>query len=218
MKFDENSKINPFSYFSRPKFDITKARKNTVNNPFLSDNIDSEDNYFDGHRSKQRPSQYPKLDANPFKKDENNKKVPFQKGEINYRELFPGLNKNRNRENISNNQDKRERNLIIRPNINIYICDPNYLNNPLNNNIKKIFKTESKKAKEPDKSHNKIQEEKDRLLDLIADIAEAAAPPIDPVSDLAHEMTKLCIEEGCENDKKIYTNDGSGGIGEIYID
>ena len=110
---------SPFSYFSRPKMDISKHRRNLPINPFLAKKEDSEDDFFGNARSKPRPSHNLRVDDDLFEEENKEKRGPFFRGDRNYKKVFKiGLNNNNNKDNME--KDKSDRNIIIKPNINIY--------------------------------------------------------------------------------------------------
>ena len=80
-----NQVINPspFSYFSRPKMDISKHRRNLPINPFLAKKEDSEDDFFGNARSKPRPSHNLRVDDDLFGEENKEKRGPFFRGDRN---------------------------------------------------------------------------------------------------------------------------------------
>ena len=216
-----NQVINPspFSYFSRPKMDISKHRRNLPINPFLAKKEDSEDDFFGNARSKPRPSHNLRVDDDLFEEENKEKRGPFFRGDRNYKKVFKiGLNNNNNKDNME--KDKSDRNIIIKPNINIFICDPNYLKKESSlHNIQQLVKSEIKKVKE--KEDNNRKEEEDKYFDRVLEIAqnnEQSAPPIDQVSDLVNIFDKLDINKKSKDNKERFVNVGMKGLGNYYMD
>ena len=117
-------------------------------------------------------------------------------------------------------KDKSDRNIIIKPNINIFICDPNYLKKESSlHNIQQLVNSEIKKVKE--KEDNNRKEEEDKYFDRVLEIAqnnEQSAPPIDQVSDLVNIFDKLDINKKSKDNKERFVNIGMKGLGNYYMD
>ena len=240
MEFNDNSEFNPFVDFSKQKFPQTKPRFHANNNPFqLRRNDYLELNFNTTIKSKPRPKHYPHLDINPF---ENEGNVPFKKDKDKINPAFQGLNNNRNISNNKNSNDD-DNNIVLRPNINIFICDSSFLNNnplKIRGTHHQIKSNKKEKEKNDEKSIFNIklkekEKEKEKKFNLIVDIdnnmnAPAPIAPIDPMISFQEKFEKLKLDDENENpfkikesinkekDEKIYTNDGEGNLGDYYFD
>ena len=222
--------IDDYDYFSDPKTSEKKINNNIPQNPFrLSPH---EINLKKGPKTKQRPSHYPTLN-NPFERDHKDEieECPFHKGEINYNSVFKRPKKKINEEKFQNalNEKENKDNIIVHPNINIIICDPNFLKESSNReNIQCIVQSEINKIKEEISSNLKGNKKEQNNIS-IADL-NAAAPITEDISYLNERVQKIRIydesnkkekkekKENEVNSEKIYTNDGNVDIGKYYID
>ena len=230
MGDNTNSFLNPFLFNNTRKFEMTKTRNRADKNPFLLDKRELQElNFNSTIKSKPRPKHYLNLNEDYFENDIMDKKMekaPFTKGKQNFNALFKGFEDNKEIKKEANN-------LIIRPNINIFICVPNNLNNiPINQNhdiIQSHQKREKSKKVINPFIRNQEETEEDRLFNLIVDLNEktgnpAPVQPGDPISDVTDMLDKMDInsKEGGfqkkENDEKIYTNDNMETPGRYYME
>ncbi len=203
---------SPFSYFSQPQMDILKYRRNLQINPFLAKKEDSEDNYFGNARSNRRPNHNLRVDDDLFEEENKEERGPFFRGDRNYKKAYKiGLNNNKYKDNME--KDKSDKNVIIKPNINIYICDSNYLKKESSlHNIQQLVKSEIKKVKE--KEDKKRKEEENKYVNRLFEMA----PPIDVVSDLVNIFDKLDINKKDKDNKERFVDIGMEGLGNYYMD
>ena len=203
---------SPFSYFSQPQMDILKYRRNLQINPFLAKKEDSEDNYFGNARSNRRPNHNLRVDDDLFEEENKEERGPFFRGDRNYKKAYKiGLNNNKYKDNME--KDKSDKNVIIKPNINIYICDSNYLKKESSlHNIQQLVKSEIKKVKE--KEDKKRKEEENKYVNRLFEMA----PPIDQVSDLVNIFDKLDINKKDKDNKERFADIGMEGLGNYYMD
>lgn len=237
MNKKDISPINPFQNLLPPKY-LTKNRDCTSNNPFHFPKIDSGESSFTAIIKLKTKSKN-HHGFNPFlnKCEEKEEKAPFYKGEQNIHAVFKGLNKNNNRSNITNLLT-REKQMVVKPKINIYICENDFFNNkPFEDeNINCHFQTDIKEKKYQADNSNIIFSQ-DKKEDEEVDITEslcAPAPAIDPIVDISNKFEKLTLEEMEKrkmikekdlwkhkqqiSEEKIYTNDGNCTIGQYYIE
>lgn len=208
MRDNDNSGFNPFLAFLPRKFE-TKSRNQ--DNPFaIGKNEFQELNFNNTIKSKPRPMHYPNLKNELF---DNNELAPFHKGDQDFTAIFKGYGQK---------DDKKEdkKNVIFRPNINIYICDPNYFKNNKSDKKKENTRSHIKYAKKKSNPFkvNYPKKEEDKMYDLIVDLEENAnAPsPADCIPDVIKMMQRMTLNDREQfskvpdkNDKdKIYTNDG----------
>ena len=128
MNKKDISPINPFQNLLPPKY-LTKNRDCTSNNSSHFPKIDSGESSFTAIIKLKTKSKN-HHGFNPFlnKCEEKEEKAPFYKGEQNIHAVFKGLNKNNNRSNITNLLT-REKQMVVKPKINIYICENDFFNN-----------------------------------------------------------------------------------------
>lgn len=234
MIFGENSNVNPFAQ-------MTKNRIHMRNNPFELGKRDFQELTLNNTlKSKPRPSQYPKLEINPFIKEDKEDKAPFKKGEQDYNSIFKPPHNCNSRpifENLINTEkeekkEKQEKKIIYRPNINIFICDSKSLtsNNPFLINAVHRMKMQKRLQAQDELRYenNKRKDKDDEMFDLIVDINnnynKAAPSPVDPVEDCLNLFQNLNINSQQSQKKekddspKMFTNDGSNDLGESYIE
>ena len=238
MFFGENSNINPFAQ-------MTKNRIHMRNNPFELGKRDFQElNLNNTLKSKPRPSQYPKLEINPFIKEDKEEKAPFKKGEQDYNSVFKPHNykarplfKNpitTEKKEKKEKEEKEEKKIIYRPNINIFICDSKSMtsNNPFLIDAVHRLKVEKRLEAQDEVlyENNKRRDKDDEMFDLFVDInnnnnkAAPAPAPVDLVDDCLNLFQKLNIssQQSQKNDKddspKMFTNDSLTNLGETYFD
>lgn len=224
--------INPFEYQERPKYSANKRRDYSDNNPFFSSENDTHEISFNG-TIKLKTVSRPSHGINPFENYSKKKieELPFHKGESKCYSPFKRLNANNYQSSIANSS-KGEKQLIINPNFNIYICDKDFF---AKNEHTNPFASNSIENKIDSFSviNNTISEEKrqEKEINLTESLC-AAAPAIDPVIDLTERVEKLKLDDGRskkqrknklwkqskkKDNEKIYTNDGSCTLGENYF-
>ena len=223
------SSLDPYDYFSGPKVCENRVQINKYKNPFqLGKNELQEINSKVGFRTKTRKHHYLNLN-DEYSNDIKEERAPFHKGEQNYNTVLRGLKKNSDSCNKHNALNSREK-IIIRPNINIYICDPSCLNVNLseNENIQCIINSEIKKIRE-DYDHFADNGEKSENLKNSTVDMNAPEPIINSVSDLIKGMDKMNLNEQKRkernsnlmaeknNNEKKYTNDNNYTPGDFYM-
>ena len=226
---------DPADYFSEPKIPqshISKNRTTSNINPFAGIG-NQEFNPKIGAKSKPRPSFFPKLCQNTF--DKYKKEDLFmKKGEQDYNKLFQGHKDKKRNDEILNAMDSK-RNVLINPQINIYICDSKYSKDDpqLNKNIQCIIKTEIKKIKDMSPSLIEGKVKKEIGESFQSDIAPA--PIMAQVKDVIKGMKKLSLSDEKEKEKntrnhalmdktniinkeKRFVNEGNCTLGEYYVE
>ena len=207
MRSNENSGFNPFIAFLPRKFE-TKSRN--LDNPFAIGKKEFQElNFNTTIKSKPRPMHYPSL------KNElsDNELAPFHKGDQDFRAIFKGYNQ-------KNDKKEEKKNVIFKPNINIYKCDPNYFKNNKSDKKKESTHSHIKHAKKKSNPFkvNWPQTEEDKMFNLIVDLEENANAPspadcIPEVTEMMQRMTLNDIDQFSKvpdkKDKdKLYSNDG----------
>ena len=194
MNRNDNSPLNLFKYSDRSKFVVTKRRDYSNNNPFFYDNGTQEIS-FNGTIKLKTTSRLSHA-INPFENYSKKKieELPFHKGESKCYSPFKRLNANNYQSSIANSS-KGEKQLIINPNFNIYICDKDFF---AKNEHTNPFATNSIENKIDTFSvmNNTISEEKrqEKEINLTESLC-APAPAIDPVIDLTERVEKLKLDD-----------------------
>ena len=234
MNKPANSPFNPFQLLQKQKC-LTKNREICNNNPFQFFKREPEESSFIATiKLKSNSRRYHGF--NPFinESQEKEEKAPFHKGEQNYHAIFKGLNKNNNISNITDSM-KKDKQIIVKPNINIYICENYFENGPFEEENRNCRQLTVRNDKSYSINNNNINQEKNEDEDLrLTESLYAPAPAIEPINHLSDRFAKLTLEENLKdkrvNDKnlmkqkevneneKIYTNDGNWTLGKYYME
>ena len=226
MNFDTKSNSNPFALMAQNKIPMR-------NNPFQFGKSDLQELTLNiTLKIKPRLSQYPKLEINPFIKEEKEDNVPFKKGEQDYKSIFKPPHRHNSRPIYENHIDIEVKEEKDMPNNNIFICDSKSLtsNNPFLINPAPRFKMQKRlhTQEEIRNVNNNRRDKNDGIFDLIVNINNNSNNPTpsaltDTVDDCINLLEKLninnqqCYKNKMNDLQKMFTNDGSNNLGEFYF-